>query len=95
MWSIISELYHGNLHPNEHDYSGNGDYEVLAESFKQDESWLLERLNDEEKKLLSDMIQVHDELTHLTCFESFRDGFILGAALVMEVSHDIVLGGGE
>ena len=84
MGSIISALYHGNLHPNEHDYSGNGDYEILAESFKQDESWLVERLNDEEKKLLSDLLQVHDELNHLIAFESFQDGFVIGAALVME-----------
>ena len=87
MGSVISELYHGTLHPNEHDYTGNGDYAILAESFKQDETWLLERLNDEEKKLFSELLQVHDELMHLMCYESFCDGFILGASLVMEVCN--------
>ena len=85
MNSMISALYHGNLHPDEHDCSNNNVYSILAESCKQDEAWLLEKLNDEEKRLLTDMIQAQTELNHLTCYESFRDGFILGASLVMEV----------
>ena len=87
MSNIFSELYHGNLRPFEHDYSTNRDYSILADSFKQDKGWLLERLNDKERGILSDLLQVHDELNHLIGYESFRDGFILGACLVMEVSH--------
>lgn len=84
MKSIISALYHGELRPYEHNYSASADYSVLADSFKHDEAWLLERLNDKEKETLSDMLRVHDELNNLTNYESFRDGFILGACLVME-----------
>ena len=84
MDSMISALYHGKLHPNEHDYTSNDDYSILAESWKQDEAWLLEKLNGEEKELLADMIQAQTDLNHLTCYESFRDGFVLGVRLVME-----------
>ena len=87
MDSMISALYHGNLHPDEHDYANNNVYSVLAESCKQDEAWLLEKLNDEEKGLLVDMIQAQTELNRLTCYESFRDGFILGVNIVMEACY--------
>lgn len=85
MDSVIASLYHGKLYPKERDFSKSDEFAVLDESFRQDEKWLLERLNDEEKELLSDLVQVHNSMNQFYSYENFRDGFILGASLVMEV----------
>ena len=44
MSDIISDLYYGELRPNEREYLEGVEAEVLLESFKQDEAWLTEHL---------------------------------------------------
>ena len=85
MQDLISDLYHGELHPNEHDYAGNTRAAALMESYKKKEAWLTEHLDGKEKILMMELINVCDELDGLMSFESFRDGFILGAGLIMEI----------
>ena len=43
-------------------------------------------LDGKAKEHLLELINIHDELDGLTNYESFRDGFILGAQLIMEVA---------
>ena len=38
MKDLISDLYHGELHPNEHDYAGNTRAATLMESYKKKEA---------------------------------------------------------
>jgi len=85
MKDLISDLYHGELHPNEHDYAGNTRAATLMESYKKKEAWLTEHLDGKEKIHMMELINVCDELDGLMSFEAFRDGFILGAGLIMEV----------
>lgn len=85
MGSVISDLYHGELTPNERDYSSDGSIALLLQSFQQNETWLTESLGGEAKEKLLELVNIHDELDGLTSYESFRNGFILGASLVMEV----------
>ena len=40
MNSILSDLYHGELRPNEHGYPADSDVGILLESFQQNEKWL-------------------------------------------------------
>ena len=40
MNSILSDLYHGELRPNERDYPDDSDTGILLESFRQNEKWL-------------------------------------------------------
>ena len=43
-------------------------------------------LDGKAKEHLLELINIHDELDGLVSYESFRDGFILGARLMMEVA---------
>ena len=44
-----------------------------------------ELLGGKAKEYLLDLVNIHDELIGTMTYDSFRDGFILGARLVMEV----------
>ena len=83
MNDILSDLYHGELRPNEHDYPADSDVGILLESFAQNEKWLGEQLGGKAKEYLLELINIHDELVGTMTYDSFRDGFILGARLVM------------
>ena len=85
MNSILSDLYHGELRPNEHGYPADSDVGILLESFRQNEKWLGELLGGKAKEYLLELVNIHDELVGTMTYDSFRDGFILGARLVMEV----------
>ncbi|MBE7009700.1 MAG: hypothetical protein E7422_11440, partial [Ruminococcaceae bacterium] len=84
MESMISELFHGGLHPNEKSYRHNAHMELLLESFAQNETWLTEHLDGKAKEHLLELVNIHDELDGAVSFGSFREGFIIGASLVME-----------
>ena len=85
MNSILSDLYHGELRPNERYYPDDSDVGILLDSFRQDEKWLTEMLDGKAKEYLLELINIHDELIGAMTYDSFREGFTLGARLVMEV----------
>ena len=86
MASMISRLYHDELRLSEHDYPEDSRAFILLDSFKEDAEWLKKMLDGKAKEHLLELINIHDELDGLTNYESFRDGFILGARLMMEVA---------
>ena len=88
MASIISQLYHDELHLSERDYPEDSRAAILLDSFKENEAWLKKMLNDKARERLLELISIHDELEELVGYESFRDGFILGVRLMMEVTCD-------
>ena len=88
MRDIISELYYGELRPHEREYQMDTEAEILLESFKQDEAWLTEHLEEAAKEHLLELVNCHDELDGLTAYESFRSGFLLGARLIMAVCRE-------
>ena len=84
MESMISELFHGGLKPNEKSYRHKAYIEMLLDSFAQNEAWLTEHLDGKEKEHLLELVNIHDELDGAVSYGSFREGFIIGASLVME-----------
>ena len=86
MASMISRLYHNQLRLSERDYLEDSRAFILLDSFKEDAEWLKEMLDGKAKEHLLELINIHDELDGLVSYESFRDGFILGARLIMEVA---------
>ena len=86
MASMISRLYHDELRLSERDYPEDSRTLILLDSFKEDADWLKEMLDGKSKEHLLELINIHDELDGLTNYESVRDGFILGARLMMEVT---------
>ena len=88
MASMISRLYHDELHLSERDYPEDSRAAILLDSFKENEKWLEQMLDDKAKERLLELISIHDELDKLVGYESFHDGFILGVRLMMEVACD-------
>ena len=89
MASIISELYRGALHPHEHDFSYISEYADLANDYKKDELWLREHLEGEEREKAAELADICGAMSGIASYECFREGFILGASLVMEVSVEL------
>ena len=87
MESMISELFHGGLKPNEKSYRHKAYIEMLLESFGQNEVWLTEHLDGKAKEHLPELINIPDELDGAVSFGSFREGFIIGASLVTETIY--------
>ena len=85
MNSILSDLYHGELYLNERDYPEDSRTGILLESFREDEEWLAQMLDGKAKEYLLELINIHDELIGAMTYDSFREGFVLGARIVMEV----------
>ena len=85
MNNILSDLYHGELRPNERSYPSDSDVGILLDSFRQDEKWLTEMLDGKAKEYLLDLVNIHDELVGAMTYDSFREGFVLGARIIMEV----------
>ena len=88
MSDIISDLYYGELRPNEREYLKDAQAENLLETFGQNEAWLTEHLEGVAKERLLELVNCHDELDGLTAYESFRTGFLLGARLIMAVCRE-------
>ena len=86
MASMISQLYHDELRLSERDYPEDSRAAILLDSFKEDEDWLKKMLDGKAKEYLLELVNIHDELDRLARYESLRDGFILGARLMMEVT---------
>ena len=88
MTNILSDLYHGELHPNERYYSDTSDVGILLESFQQNEKWLTSMLDGKAKEHLLELVNIHDELIGTMAYDSFREGFVLGARIIMEVAGE-------
>ena len=84
MTSVISQLFMGELHPNERSCPENGRESILRESFTQNEQWLYGQLEGKASAHFRELIQICEELDAMVSYDSFRQGFVLGACLVME-----------
>ena len=86
MASMISRLYHDELRLSEREYQEDSRAAILLDSFKENADWLKEMLDGKAKERLTELLSIHDDLDKLVSYESFRDGFILGARLMMEIA---------
>ena len=86
MASMISRLYHDELHLSERDYPEDSRAAILLDSFKENEKWFKQMLDGKAKERLLELVSIHNELDELVGYESFRDGFILGVQLMMEIA---------
>ena len=87
MTDIISELYYGNIHPSKRDYERTPEMAELATLLKRHEDWLGEHLDGKAKETLSKLADCYAELATISAYEDFREGFTLGARLVMEICY--------
>ncbi len=82
---ILSELYHGNIRPVEKEIVPNSEYKkaqlVLFDLVEE----LDKKLNDEEKKMLDDIMSAWGNLNTISCEEYFTDGFRIGAKIILGI----------
>ena len=87
-YDVISELYYGNLRPNDMTFRKDSRFSIALEAFWEHEEWFAERLTDEAKHRFLELINCHDEITCTTAYENFRNGFRLGVMLMMDDCTD-------
>lgn len=87
MTNIISELYYGNIQPSKREYQTDREVAELVKLIERHEAWLTEHLDGKAKDVLDKLTDCYAELDGITAYESFREGFILGARLVMEICY--------
>ena len=85
MPDIISELYYGNIHPNDKSFAKGSHAAKLMQTISDNEDWLTEHLDGQAKIHLLNLIDAQNELTAQMAYEGFHDGFLLGAKLVAEI----------
>ena len=83
MKSYISKLYKSDLMLEENSHAAS-----LMESFEQERKWLMPHLSGEkELEWLNDLSDINRRLIDSIGIQSFREGFIIGANLVMEACY--------
>ncbi len=98
MRKILEDLYFGNIAPYEKRMAANSELRRLTKRAADCESQLAERLNEEEQKLLSVLVNAQQEIDSITVKENFILGFRLGVRLMAEcIDEDDggLLDGGE
>lgn len=84
MRNFIEELYYGNIRPNEKKFIRNTQYSKALETMSKIENETLNRLSDNDKKLLNNMVNASDEFSACTSVEHFKMGFALGVRLMID-----------
>lgn len=84
--TILEDLFHGNLHPNEY-FSRGSKYSKALKALVAIEDQLEKTLNDEQKELFEKLRECQADYN--IAFESgaFAEGFRLGAKLIMEIQR--------
>ena len=83
--SIIEDLWYGNIAPWEREIKRSSEYADVLERIVQIEADLHARLNDEEKEILERFVNCTNEMCCISERETFVQGFMLGAKLIIEV----------
>ena len=85
MPDIISDLYYGNIQPYDKSYKEGSHAAELIQIVSESEDWLTEHLEGKAKVKLLNYINAQNELNATAAYEGFRDGFLLGTRLIMEI----------
>ena len=85
MKDTIMQLYDGEIHPAERSYTKDSTAEKLLTKFSDSADWLMDNLEGEAKAKLLELINCHNELDSITAYENFRDGFKLGAQMMISI----------
>jgi len=88
MRTRLKDLYYGNINPNEKTFEPKSEFSISCSRMAGAENKLRERINEEEKKLLSEILDASAQMTGIELTNMFVDGFRLGARLVIEVFCD-------
>ena len=83
--SIIEDLWHGNIAPNERFFEKDGEYAAVLHEVLQHSKDLQKRLNGEEAEILERLSECTNEMCSIGERDAFVRGFTLGARIIIEV----------
>lgn len=83
--SIIENLWHGNIAPNERFFEKDSEYAAVLHEVLQHSKDLQKRLNDEESEILEKLTECTNEMCGIGERDAFVRGFTLGARIIIEV----------
>ena len=83
--SIIDDLWHGNVAPNERFFEKNSEYAAVLQDVLQHSKDLRDRLNDKEAEILEKLTESMNEMCGIGERDAFVRGFTLGARVIIEV----------
>ncbi|MDP4120203.1 MAG: hypothetical protein Q8876_04000 [Bacillota bacterium] len=84
MKDIIEELYFGNIKPLTNGYLEENEYKKLSAMLCETEAKVLELLDEKGKELFEYYIELQDELLAFGEKERFKDGFKIGAEIMVD-----------
>ena len=88
MSSVINELWHGNIIPQEDSRNNSPEMKELMEYMARHHDDLLKTLNDEQKEIFEKFDDCWSEYMSLAEAAIFEYAFRIGARLAMEIQQD-------
>ena len=85
---IIEDLYYGRIAPYEMSISTTPEYQKLKALADRNEDLLRESLSDKQKELLGKLIESITDISSISEWDMFINGFRLGMKLMMDVMKD-------
>lgn len=86
---ILSDLYFGNINPNERFIKHGSKVEELVKLISANEEALTESLNEKQKDRFEKFKDCTNELSCITESEAFTSGFILATRIMMQVTEGL------
>jgi len=80
----LKDLYGGIIRPSERLYRQDTNCAATMESFEEEEGWIRDKLNDDGKNQLDELISYHKTIVDTMSYENFRYGSQLGVMLMIE-----------
>ncbi len=82
---LITELYFNNIDPNGKGFESNDDYNNAMQVIGDNEEQLMKKLQGDEKKLFSQLMNAHMTVLGEGSVTNFELGFKLGARFATEI----------
>lgn len=84
MKSILEAFAKNRLYTITCDYQNTTEYEKISLKSYDIKKNLTITLNDEQKKLLDELLNIHKEMNHMSEIEQFAHGYQIGALMLAE-----------
>ena len=88
MDSILKNLYYSNFNRDEIIYAKNPDYRKISNQVIEVMNLLKERVTEADFKIITDLMELNDELGSLEVTNAFEYGFKYGTLIMIEVLTD-------
>ncbi len=88
MYKTIQALYDGQIHPSEQSRPKMKEYDILLNELSKCRKEIFEQIGSPLDKKLEELLEIQDKAFSYEMFQSFINGFRLGANIMLEVCYD-------